>query len=103
MSTSSPCRGRALPQALQALGGTLLGLSADPHEAHTFSRRVNVSSSTLADPKNRYSTTGSYWYDDLKQAYQYPSYQTTISRNGKSVRLDGTGTTIGIVMSVRHL
>ena len=89
----------ALPQALQGLGGTVLGLSADPHEARTFSRRVNVSSATLADPRNRYGTTGSYWYDDLKQAYQYPSYQTTISRNGKSVRLDGTGATIGIVMS----
>lgn len=94
-ATSRP----ALPQALQALGGTVLGLSADPHEARTFSRRVNVSSATLANPKNRYGTTGSYWYDDLKQAYQYPSYQTMVTVGGKKQRLDGTGATIGIVMS----
>lgn len=40
-------------------------------------------------PENRYSTTGGYWFDDLKQAYSYPSFQS----------LNGRGTTIGILMS----
>ncbi|MBE7210072.1 MAG: S8 family serine peptidase [Gluconacetobacter diazotrophicus] len=88
-----------LPAALRALNGLVLGLSADPHEAHTYARRTSTASAVLADPRNRYGTTGTYWYDDLKQAYQYPSYQTTISKGGRTVRLDGTGATVGIVMS----
>ena len=42
-----------------------------------------------ATPQNRYSTAGPYWFDDLKQAYSYPSYQV----------YDGKGSTIGILMS----
>ena len=40
-------------------------------------------------PENRYGTAGPYWFDDLKQAYSYPSYKT----------YTGAGTTIGILMS----
>ncbi len=40
-------------------------------------------------PDNRTTGTGPYWFDDLKQAYELPSYQT----------LDGTGRTIGIFVS----
>ncbi len=40
-------------------------------------------------PDNRYSTAGPYWFDDLKQAYSFPSYQA----------LNGTGSTIGVLIS----
>ncbi len=38
-------------------------------------------------PSNRNGPTGFYWFDDLKQAYEYPSYNVA----------HGTGTTIAIV------
>ena len=40
-------------------------------------------------PQNRYSSAGPYWFDDLKQAYSYPSYKV----------YDGKGSTIGILMT----
>ncbi|MGB6604480.1 MAG: S53 family serine peptidase [Steroidobacteraceae bacterium] len=40
-------------------------------------------------PANRESPVGGYWFDDLKQAYSYPSYQ----------KLTGKGVTIGILMT----
>lgn len=42
-----------------------------------------------AKPQNRYSNVGPYWFDDLKQAYKFPSYQIDA----------GKGTHIGILMS----
>jgi subtilase family serine protease len=39
-------------------------------------------------PANRYSPIGGYWFDDLKQAYDYPSYK----------KYTGNGVTIGILM-----
>jgi subtilase family serine protease len=44
---------------------------------------------SAARPQNRYSTAGPYWFDDLKQAYKFPSY----------LAYNGTGTHIGILMS----
>jgi subtilase family serine protease len=41
------------------------------------------------DPENRASPIGGYWFDDLKQAYWYPSYKA----------LTGKGVVIGILMS----
>jgi subtilase family serine protease len=46
-------------------------------------------SAKAALPANRYSPTGGYFFDDLKQAYSYPSYQA----------LNGKGVTIGILMT----
>ncbi len=45
--------------------------------------------SILANPDNRESPAGGYWFDDLKQAYAYPSYK----------RLTGKGVNIGILMT----
>jgi subtilase family serine protease len=39
-------------------------------------------------PDNRSSPTGGYWFDDLKQAYSYPSYK----------KLTGKGVQIGVLM-----
>ncbi len=88
-----------LPAAVANAGAVVLDFAQNTHMAHTFSRRVNGVAVPFASADNRKSTTGGYWYTDLKQAYQYPSYQTKISVNGKTQRLDGTGTTIGILMS----
>ena len=56
-----------------------------------LSGMIRMRSHTLhgATPQNRYSSAGPYWFDDLKQAYSYPSYQV----------YDGKGSTIGILMS----
>ena len=41
----------------------------------------------------------SYFYNDLKQAYGYPSYRATVSGKDKGPHLDGTGTTVAVVMA----
>jgi subtilase family serine protease len=54
-----------------------------------FSKFQNQLDSYKAQPDNRYAAWGLYWFDDLKEAYRYPSFQ----------HLNGAGRTIGIVMS----
>lgn len=46
-------------------------------------------------PDNRRSDHGGYYYNDLKQAYDYPSYETKV--NGQT--LDGSGAKVAILMS----
>ena len=57
-----------------------------------FSGKIRVEKtsrpSTLDEPQNRESPTGGYWFDDLKQAYSFPSFK----------KLTGKGVTIGILM-----
>ena len=52
--------------------------------------RMKKSLMVRADPlpENRSSPTGGYWFDDLKQAYSFPSYKV----------VNGAGVTIGILM-----
>ena len=87
-----------LPAAVTQAGGVMLSFSPAAHEHQIMSRRVSdkpLDVRTL----NRSSSTGGYWYDDLKQAYQFPSYQTFVrAANGKEQRLDGTGATVGILI-----
>jgi len=70
-----------LSGALLQNGAVVIGLSKSffmkPH------------SRAFAVAQNRYSTAGPYWFDDLKQAYKFPSYQLYA----------GTGTHIGVLMS----
>ncbi len=47
-------------------------------------------------PDNRYGPDGPYWYNDMKQAYDYPSYQSFLP-NGQ--RLDGTGVHAAVLMA----
>jgi len=51
--------------------------------------RMHTHAHAAALPQNRYSATGGYFFDDLKQAYSYPSY----------LAYTGKGVTIGILMS----
>jgi subtilase family serine protease len=57
-----------------------------------FSGKIRVQTtarpSNLTKPQNRESPTGGYWFDDLKQAYSFPSFK----------KLTGKGVTIGILM-----
>ncbi|MEJ0047199.1 MAG: protease pro-enzyme activation domain-containing protein, partial [Rhodospirillales bacterium] len=86
-----------LPTELSAAGATVM--SFGEREMHVMSR---VASGKL-NPYNRNGPDGGYWYNDLKQAYQYPSYQTMVTVNGNTQRLDGTGATIGVLMSSDYL
>jgi subtilase family serine protease len=84
-----------LPPELARAGATVM--SFGHQEAHVMSRvatgRIN----------SRRGENGGYWYTDLKQAYQYPSYQTMVTVNDSPQRLDGTGATIGVLMSSDYL
>jgi subtilase family serine protease len=70
-----------LSGALLQSGAVIIGLS------NKFFMKPHSRSFAIA--QNRYSTAGPYWFDDLKQAYKFPSYQLYA----------GTGTQIGILMS----
>jgi subtilase family serine protease len=82
-----------LPREITEAQGVVMSFGA--HEAHVMSLRTRKIDNT----DNRYGQDGAYWYDDLKQAYSYPSYQTMVTVNGTQQRLDGTGATIGALMS----
>jgi len=83
-----------LPAVLRDSGATVTGLSRGPSPMQVTAKRVAI------NPDNRYDERlTAYWYNDLKQAYGYPSYQTMIGLPGKQRRLDGTGSTIAILMA----
>jgi subtilase family serine protease len=76
-----------IPNELAALNARVVGLDALP-EHHVHSRATKRLAGPIVD--NRYTDTGSYWFDDLKQAYDYPAY---------SAKTDGTSVSVGILMS----
>jgi subtilase family serine protease len=67
------------PSALAETHAIITGLSG-VIRMRTYSHTV---------PQNRYAPNGPYWFDDLKQAYSFPSYKT----------YTGKGVTIGILMA----
>ena len=69
----------ALPPALRQAGAVIAA----------FDPVIHMRRHSRIQPLNRTSTTGPYWFTDLKQAYRYPSY----------AQLTGKGTAIGILMS----
>ncbi len=81
-------RAPTLPAALAAVHAQVAAFAPLPAMRPDFMR---VSTAPFAD--NRYSTDGPYWFDDLKQAYSYPSYKTA----------SGSGRTIGIVAACDFL
>jgi subtilase family serine protease len=87
-----------LPPELKEAGATVVSFGRN--EAHVMSRQAT---SRLSGTDNRYGQDGGYWFDDLKEAYQYPSYKTKVTVKGKAQRLDGTGATIGVLMSSDYL
>jgi subtilase family serine protease len=67
----------SVPSELSELGAQVVGLSS-AFEFRSNARRTNTV------PDNRYTPAGPYWFDDLKQAYDFPSYK---SLTGKGVTL----------------
>jgi subtilase family serine protease len=78
-----------IPSELAAANVRIVGLEAVP-ERHVHSV---VAPKSIGGPiiENRYSVTGSYWFDDLKQAYDYPAYY--------SYKTDGSGVNVAVLMS----
>jgi subtilase family serine protease len=79
-----------LPTALQQEGAKIIGFANIPPH-HTLSIKLDK-----VQPENRASAVGSYWFDDLKQAYDYPSY---VPPAGVTQVLDGTGVHAAVLMS----
>jgi subtilase family serine protease len=80
MAAATPLK---LTPALAAADAMIAAFSGTIH-MHSYSAPRIV-----GKPDNRESPEGGYWFDDLKQAYAYPSYK----------RLTGKGVNIGILMT----
>jgi subtilase family serine protease len=80
MTAAAPVR---LTPALAAAGAVIADFSGKIRMQQTAWR------SNSAEPQNRESPVGGYWFDDLKQAYSFPSFK----------KLTGKGVTIGILMT----
>ncbi len=74
--------------SIKALGLTTFAFSALPE------KKTNAAKVANADPENRFSASGGYYFTDRKQAYDYPSYTATAGK----VALDGSGINVAIVM-----
>ncbi|HVJ52542.1 MAG TPA: S53 family serine peptidase [Aliidongia sp.] len=91
LATTKFSNGRSRLAATRAmvLTPTLLASGA---VISTFSNTIHMKKPLLIPagdtPDNRTSPTGGYWFDDLKQAYQFPSNKV----------VNGKGVTIGILM-----
>ena len=76
-----------LPSELAAIELRVTGLDALPqHRVHA--RVTGLAPKAAGD--NRYGPTGPYWFDDLKQAYDYPAY---------SASTDGSGVSVAVLMA----
>ena len=81
---------------LTAEGAGIVGL--EPIERHINARLTGRLGTAGVD--NRYGPDGTYWYDDLKQAYVYPSALASVtSAGGTAAPFTGVGATIGTVIS----
>ena len=90
-----------IPPADMAAAGAKV-LSFSPHVAHIQSHIVAgplTGDALQAGTQNRYGDTGAYWFDDLKEAYAYPSALDQVSVGGAATPLNGTGATIAAIMS----
>jgi subtilase family serine protease len=76
-----------IPSELAGIGLRVIGLDALP-ERHVHARVTGQLPAAVVD--NRYSTVGPYWFDDLKQAYDYPAY---------SAKADGSNVNVAILMA----
>ncbi|MGI8841979.1 MAG: S53 family peptidase [Caulobacteraceae bacterium] len=81
------------PAALRAEGVVIPAFTGIP-DRQPHSRKLGLA------PNNRNGAFGAYNYDDMKQAYDYPSYQTILP-GGQ--RLDGTGVHVAVLMETDAL
>ena len=79
-----------LPSELATIEMHVVGLDGVPVR-RPHSRVLANAKTPAAVGDSRYgTTTGPYWYDDLKQAYDYPAY---------SANTDGSGVSVAVLMS----
>ena len=71
-----------VPNELQGMDVRVLGLESIPRR-QVHSRLVGKIAD--ANVNNRYGAAGPYWFDDLKQAYDYPAYTKYTNGNGVKV------------------
>ena len=76
-----------LPSELASIELRITGLDALPQH-HVHARVLGKAPQSAGD--NRYSPTGPYWFDDLKQAYDYPAYSSAT---------DGSSVSVAVLMS----
>ena len=76
-----------IPSELAAIDVRVIGLGAAP-ERQVHARATGLLPAAVVD--NRYGTFGPYWFDDLKQAYDYPAY---------SAGTDGSNVSVAVLMS----
>ncbi len=93
----------AVPASLSALNVIITAFSASGFDASTSVRLsaagyVRLSAAGYDAPANQSSPVGGYFYNDLKQAYGYPSYATTVAVGGVQQHLDGHGVTVAVLM-----
>ena len=84
-----------LPAALAAEKVGVVGFEG--LERHIMGRSTGPIKDTGVD--NRFGPNGSYYYPDMKQAYVYPAYNSTVSVGGAATPFTGVGATIGTVIS----
>ncbi len=92
------------PPALSTLGVIISAFSASGFDASPLVRQraagyVRLSAAGYGMPANLFNPDGGYFYNDLKQAYGYPSYATTVTVGGKPQHLDGHGATVAVLMA----
>jgi subtilase family serine protease len=76
----------ALPSLLAQSGAVALHL----HEGVPLRPMVRrAPAGRFANPANRYDAEGTYWADDLKQAYQFPAYKTSNGAGVSVAIIDG--------------
>ncbi len=76
-------RSPTVPAALLKLNAQVISFT--PVHVHPMAIRASVT----PVPENRYSTLGPYWFTDLKQAYQWPSYDVNRGA-GRTIAIIGT-------------
>ncbi len=107
-----------LPSALASAGAQIFSFS--PHVAKVFSTKLDVghpsgkthnadnagktlqgyaSNRAPSSVLNRYSATGGYFYNDMKEAYTYPANNAMWNVHGTPTAMNGTGATIAALMS----
>ena len=91
----------AVPGALSDLGAVISafkasGFGAAPLVHRSGSGYAHRAAGGYGSPASSSSPPGGYLFNNLKQAYDFPSVQTTI---GKGQRVDGTGTTVAVIMA----
>jgi subtilase family serine protease len=77
-----------LPAALRDAGATIVAFNPQIPPKHIHARGIEIG------PENRYSIAGPYWFDDLKQAYDYPAANAKY----KGKLLNGIGATMAVVI-----